>query len=151
REQFEETYGAAKDDMDKVAAFADAHGLAVVDESLARRTIVLRGTVAQVNAAFGVDLGVYKTKTETYRGREGAIAVPDALAGVVEGVFGLDDRKMAAPLLKIARPSPAAAAAAATSGTRAVTPPEVAKLYNFPNRSAAGQTIGIIEFGGGFW
>jgi len=31
-----------------------------------------------------------------------------------------------------------------------MTPPQVARLYNFPTNTAAGQTIGILEFGGGY-
>ena len=47
-------------DADSVIAavrkFADANHLAIVEEHPARRTVVLSGTVAEFNHAFGVDL-----------------------------------------------------------------------------------------------
>ena len=51
-------YGAASDDAEKVAAFATAHRLTVVEISLPRRLIELSGTVAQIDNAFGVNLGL---------------------------------------------------------------------------------------------
>ena len=53
------------------------------------------GTVAQMNAAFAVDLGRYESATEKYRGREGFVHVPNEIAERVEGVFGLDTRRLA--------------------------------------------------------
>ena len=53
-------YGAAQEDADKVAAFATAHGLQVVEISLPRRMIEVTGTVAQIDHAFGVSLGMYE-------------------------------------------------------------------------------------------
>src|SRR5271156_4618317 len=53
REEFNEKYAADPADFDKVRKFAHDHGL-TVDEgasSLARRTIVLQGTVATLQAA----------------------------------------------------------------------------------------------------
>jgi len=52
-----------------VKAFAAAHGLAVVQEHAGRRTVILSGTVAQFNAAFGVDLQNYEHDGGSYRGR----------------------------------------------------------------------------------
>ena len=56
REEFERQFGADNADMAAVKKFAGAQGLAVVQEHAGRRTVVLSGTVAQFNAAFGVDL-----------------------------------------------------------------------------------------------
>jgi hypothetical protein len=99
REEFAARYGASEDDLAAIAAFAAANGLSVVESSIARRTIVLKGTVAQMNAAFAVDLGTYESVDEKYRGREGPLYLPTAIADIVEGVFGLDNRKMAEPHL----------------------------------------------------
>src|SRR3981189_2604354 len=56
REEFAARHGADGGDFAAVRAFATAHGLAVVLENVARRTVVLSGTVAQFDAAFGVRL-----------------------------------------------------------------------------------------------
>src|SRR6516162_1824142 len=47
REEFEGQFSADGADIATVKKFADAHGLAVVQEHAGRRTIVLSGTVAQ--------------------------------------------------------------------------------------------------------
>src|SRR6266852_2246174 len=56
RDEFAKRHGADPADLAAVRAFAAAHGLAVEQEDAARRTVVLSGTVAQFNAAFGVQL-----------------------------------------------------------------------------------------------
>jgi kumamolisin len=147
REEFAARYGASEDDLAAIAAFAAANGLSVVESSIARRTIVLKGTVAQMNAAFAVELGTYESVDEKYRGREGPLYVPAAIADIVEGVFGLDNRKMAEPHLST---SDEAEDAIGPNGTIFMTPPQVAQLYNFPTWPATGQTIGIIEFVAGY-
>ena len=158
REAFAATYGAAQPDLDQVASFAAHNHLEVVESDAARRTVVLSGNVDQMQKAFAVDLGAYKTETETYRGREGVITLPAELVPIVEGVFGLDNRRMAHPLLrKVGAPasgkraaSPAQGAGAPAQNTTPLTPPQVARLYNFPTTNANGQTIAILEFGGGY-
>ena len=146
RGDFAARYGASQDDLARIAGFAATNGLLVIESSIPRRTVVLQGSVAQINQAFGVDLGLYETADEKYRGREGPIHLPATLAGIVEGVFGLDNRRMARPGLRIGVKS---ADAASANGTMPMTPPQMARLYNFPQR-ADGETIGIFEFGGGF-
>jgi kumamolisin len=151
REDFAARYGASQADLDAVAEFARSHGLSVVESSVARRTVVVSGSVAQMMQAFAVELGNYESPTEKYRGREGCVHVPNDLADIVEGVFGLDNRRMA----KRGRPksSPPTADSGIPPPTNPLplfTPPQVAKFYNFPESNAAGQTIGILEFSGGY-
>ena len=146
RDDFARRYGAAQADLDTVSQFAASHGLTVVESSVPRRSVLVSGTVAQMNAAFAVELGHYESAAEKYRGREGFVHLPNNLADIVEGVFGLDNRRMARPL--VGRSSLSASQAGVITP---VTPPQVAKLYNFPQSvSATGQTIGLLEFGGGF-
>src|ERR1700683_533471 len=67
RDEFAARYGASEDDLAAIAAFAAANGLSVVETSIPRRTVVLKGTAAQMNKAFAVDLGTYESTDETYR------------------------------------------------------------------------------------
>jgi kumamolisin len=147
REEFAACYGASEDDLAKIADFAAANGLTVVESSIPRRAVVLKGTVAQMNKAFAVDLGTYEAPDETYRGREGPIYLPVTIADIVDGVFGLDNRKMVVPHIATGRKL---ADAATSDGTMALMPPQVAQFYNFPTWRATGQTIAILEFGGGY-
>jgi kumamolisin len=136
-EEFAKQFGASQADLDRVASFGQSYGLEVVESSLSRRAIVLFGTVKQMNRAFAVDLGRYESSRGVYRGREGAVHVPREITDIVEGVFGLDNRRMAQRI--------------SNGGSHSLAPREVAHLYEFPlNINAAGQTIGILEFGGGY-
>jgi hypothetical protein len=151
REDFAEHYGASPEELNRVAAFGREHGLIVGEVSIPKRTVVLSGTVEKMSKAFQVDLGRYESATETYRGREGHVNLPDNLADVVEGVFGLDNRKMAQPQYKMHKARAREATGGPAQGTVPLTPPHVAALYNFPTTpNAAGQTIGLFEFGGGY-
>jgi kumamolisin len=141
RVAFESRFGAHPDDIEAVRAFAAAHHLHVVHTYAGRRTIVLSGTVAQFGAAFGVSLHHYSYAGGSYRGRTGAIHLPDELHGRVDAVLGLDNRPVAHTHFRI-RP-------AAAAGTPSYTPLQIAGFYDFPAGTGAGECVGIIELGGG--
>ena len=149
REDFAKEYGASEKDLDAIEEFARANALEVVEVSIPRRTVVLKGTVAQMSKAFAVDLAMYETAEEKYRGREGTIYVPANIADIVEGVFGLDNRKMAQPNISSKKK---VIPGGSGQTTVPLTPPQVAELYGFPTPPQEfNQTIGIFEFGGGYW
>lgn len=166
-EQLAEQHGASKEDIDKVEAFAQQHDLFVVHRNAAARTIELRGKLADLRAAFHVDVGMYHHSTGTYRGRQGEIAVPQELQSVITGVFGFDTRPKHRARTRGQRATPSRgkangssraqkAAAAGPGGQNGVAATEFASRYNFPTQSngtkldGTGQTIAIIELGGGF-
>ncbi|VTU14963.1 Pseudomonalisin precursor [Variovorax sp. SRS16] len=97
RDELAADHGADAQDLSKVAAFAKAHGLSVVESSVARRSVVLSGDAKSMCAAFGVALHQFAHGGGTYRGRTGPISVPAGLTPIVEGVFGLDNRPQAEP------------------------------------------------------
>ncbi len=147
REQFAAAHGADTQDLALVAGFAKANALVVVESDAARRSVVLSGTTQAMNNAFGVSLQQYAHAGGTYRGRTGSISVPGDLAGVVEGVFGLDDRPAADPHFQRHEPVLGMRSVAAQS----FTPPALATLYDFPaGADGSGQCVGIIELGGGY-
>jgi kumamolisin len=148
REEFEAAHGADPKDIQAVRTFARQHGLEVVEASAPRRTVVLAGTVAQMQAAFGVQLGQYEHPGGTYRGREGEITLPAELQPVVEGVFGLDDRPQADPHLRM--PERTLRHAQPHAAGASFTPPQLAQIYSFPSGDGKGQAIALIELGGGY-
>ena len=160
REDFAAAHGASTTDLAAVKAFAQMHGLSVVQEHAARRTIVLSGTVAQFSQAFGVELRRYEYPGGTYRGREGVIQIPEELGAIVEAVLGLDNRPQARTHFRVRRPrrrggaksSPSAQSSSARPSAAAVSypPTQLASLYDFPQRTAQGECVAIIELGGGF-
>jgi kumamolisin len=150
REELAHHYGADPHDIKQVADFARAHGLAVVHSSAAERSVQLAGTAAAFEAAFGTQLHQYSYPEGTYRGRTGAVTVPAPLGDIVQGVFGLDDRPQAEAHFQV-RPPAGPGAVVAHAATQSFTPPQLAGLYQFPaGLDGTGQTIAIIELGGGF-
>jgi len=145
REQFAANYGANPEDLAKVEAFGHQHNLTVIETSQARRTVVLSGTVAALSAAFGVYLANYEHPDGAFRGRTGPIYIPEDLAGIVQGVFGFDNRRQARPHFRKHKKPPTPAQ------PPAYTPLQVAQLYGFPaGLDGTGECIGILEFGGGY-
>jgi kumamolisin len=144
RDDFTRRHGADPDDLARLTAFASAQGLTVVASDAGRRTVRLAGAVSQFNEAFGVSLRRMSHSGGDYRGRTGSISLPDDLHEVVVAVLGLDNRPQARPHFRF-HPDDAASAPPGS-----FTPAEIAALYGFPAGTGAGQTIAIIELGGGF-
>ncbi len=148
RKDFEQLHGADPDSIARVESFARQHNLIVKEKSPGRRTVILSGTVAAMNQAFGVELKQYEHPNGTYRGRTGTVQLPVELQDVVEGVFGLDNRPQAKPHFRRRRGLAGARAAAVSLS---YTPPQIAKLYNFPTGvDGSGECIALIELGGGY-
>ena len=161
--QYRQSHGADPNAVKLVRAFAKEYGLKVAPDTPGpeRRIVKLIGTIAAMQKAFGVAL-VHKTLDgTTYRVREGSITLPSELIGPIEAVLGLDNRPQAQPHFRVFGEAGNISAKLAQGGGFATphagstntsyTPPQIAALYQFPpNASAAGQTIGIIELGGGY-
>ncbi len=97
RDELASATGASDEDIAAVRSFAGENGLEVVAVDKGRRAMTLRGTVKAVAEAFEAQgLQVYEHPTAgRYRGRQGPLTVPSSLAGVITGVFGIDDRPQA--------------------------------------------------------
>ena len=142
-EKFAEQHGPRQESVEKVEDFARQFGLrvAAVNEP-GRRSLHLTGTRTEMERAFGVSLQEHVFEGEKLRTREGAIFLPQSLIGHVEAVLGLDNRPQAKPHFRKIR---------AQATNVSYTPVQVASLYGFPSGAkATGQTIGIIELGGGY-
>jgi kumamolisin len=162
-DELEANHGASQEDLDKIEHFAQQHDLTVVHRSAAERSIVLKGKLGDLLAAFPADVQIYHHAGGTYRGRRGEITMPQELAGIVTGVFGFDTRpkhrhraRYVAPM-KADNNSTGAANRrkrvehGGPGGQNGVAATEFAKRYNFPaSFDGSGQTIAIIELGGGY-
>src|SRR5262249_44398683 len=134
--------------------------LNVIETNAARRTVVVSGTVAQMNKAFAVKLLNYehevvrgpgqKPKIKIYRVRDGFISVPETLKETISGVFGLDNRNITKRNGTITLTNhPTTPTNHPTTPTNHPTTPTnhpttIRGLYNLPTNSAKGQTIGIV-------
>ena len=160
RAQYRAQHGTDPAALKALLAFAKAYSLTPVHDA-PRRIVTLTGTAANLQTAFGVTLTLQTAADgNTYRVRQGDIKLPESLTGLVEAVLGLDNRPQAMPQFRIARPAPPTVGA--TKGivkpnttpratNTSYTPVQVAALYGLPAGStAAGQTIALIELGGGY-
>jgi kumamolisin len=146
RQAFNDAHGADPACLTSVEKFAHDHGLTVVDSSVSKRRVILGGSIDAMRKAFNVELHCYKIDDigPTFRGRTGMLSIPKDLEGSIMAVLGLDDRPVAKPHFRRHNKKKAAAPAA-------FTPPQVAALYGFPTGvDGTGQTVAIVELGGGY-
>ncbi|HXR20944.1 MAG TPA: S53 family peptidase [Acidimicrobiales bacterium] len=146
REEYRAAHGADAADVQAVRQFAAGNGLSVGDIDLARRSMELSGPVGSIASAFEATVALYRSPSgEPYRGRVGGLTLPAELDGIVTGVFGIDERPQAQPHFRSL-----SGASVAPQSTQ-YSPPQVAAAYSFPNGlTGSGQSVAIIELGGGF-
>ncbi len=151
-EDFAALHGADAASLARIEAYALSQGLAVIESSARKRRVVLNGTVAQLEAAFGVTLKRYSHAGGVYRCHEGRVSVPADIHADVEAVLGLSNRPIAKPHFQEKRkPNGRFLPHAASGGPSPLSPLAVAELYNFPTGlDGSGETIAIIELGGGY-
>lgn len=143
-EELTQGYGASEADLDLVASTLAGYGLKVEGKDPASRTVCLSGTVSAVESAFETRLFAFAGPRGDYRGRHGDLHIPTAIHDLVEGVFGLDDRSVVRPRRSVVIPEKATPAGGAFSS-------DLATAYSFPAGTGRGQTIALLEFGGGYF
>jgi kumamolisin len=139
--EFAAQHGADAGDKQKVIDYFQSEGLKVVETNDARRTVVVEGTIDAINKAFNVEMCNYDSPRGKYRSHIGPAKLPQDIAPLIASMTGLDEHKIDATHFS---PSKRAGGGDPT-GTTALTPQQVAALYNFPKGDGAGQVIGIYE------
>ena len=139
--EFAERHGADAADLELVTAEAARRGAQVVSADAATRQVRLRGGADLLAGLFGTSLSqVNPPDGVAHRYRTGELSIPAEWDGVVTAVLGLDDRPQASP--RIAHPRAVA---------QSYSPPQLGQIYRFPpDTDGTGQTIAIIELGGGY-
>jgi kumamolisin len=165
--QLGDRYGADPDDAQLVAEVLGEYGLTVTEFHLPSRRLKVSGTIAAMQSAFGTTLTAVSSPHPDgsghvqHRYRTGSLSVPARLSGIITAVVGLDDRPAARPQFRRPPAYGVRAEAEPEDGTGAgpeaaakagpLTAPQVADFYKFPaNTDGTGQTVAIIELGGGF-
>jgi kumamolisin len=129
-------------DIDLLKEFAADNGLTVTAIEPARRLVKLAGPAAKIQAAFRTEMGCYHDGARAFRGRTGPLHLPQNLAPIVDAVLGIDTRPAADPRLVHLEDAHA---------LPGYLPNKVGQFYGFPgDMNGAGQTIALIELGGGF-
>jgi kumamolisin len=150
QEVFDRRFGASEQDIDLVVAFGRRYDLTVLLTSSSRRCVILKGSVQKFSEAFQVYLSDFIPDSGiSYRGRSGAIHIPEVLQGIVTGVFGLDNRPQARPMFNILKKG--RALVHPQDASVSYNPDAVAKAYKYPRDvNGEGECIALIELGGGY-
>src|SRR5438067_1343314 len=139
RGEFGRHCGAEPADLESLRRFAGRHGLTEIGAEAHRRVLHLRAAPQALERAFGVTLGKYQFSDGRgpFVGCDRAPALPpEAIA-----VLGLDRR----PVARVRSRRPRAAPSVT------YTPIQLGALYSFPaGTDGSGETVAIIELGGGF-
>ncbi|GAC1369944.1 MAG: S53 family peptidase [Pseudarthrobacter sp.] len=147
RDELAARHGASDADLKLATGTFTRLGAEVLDADPGLRRLRLAGTVEQLSRIFGTSLEEVTSSGPhghdiTHRHRTGSLQIPAELDGIVTAVLGLDDRPQARAQFHAI---PLASAGAS------YTPPELARIYNFPTGAdGTGQSVAIIELGGGF-
>jgi kumamolisin len=139
RAEFGRQCGAEPADVDSLRRFAGQHGLSETGAEAQRRVLQLRGTPQALERAFAVTLGNYQCSD----GRGPFVGCSQAPTLPLEAiaVLGLDRRPVASVRSRRPRAAP----------TVTYTPLQLGQLYSFPPATdGSGETVAIIELGGGF-
>ena len=128
-------------EMNSVLEFCRIHSLAIVDVSAERRSVTVSATAELMERAFDVRLIDVDRRGKHYRRLSTSPSLPTPVNEMIAGVFGLRAR----PLRSRVRVHHA------NTSTPFWTALELASAYAFPEEAdGSGQTIGLIELGGGF-
>ena len=143
RKQFIKRHAPGIKEFQQVKSFAESHGLRIVEHDAFSSTVVLEGRVSDCNQALGIKIHKRQDVRGTHRGFSGVIRIPAELANVVAGVTGVDNAPIAERL-------PAIASGTYMDNSECWFPREVAELYDFPATDGCGETVGIVQLGGGY-
>jgi kumamolisin len=150
RDVFDRRFGASTEDINLVLAYARQHDLTVLQTSVSRRCVILGGSVQRFSEAFGVYLADFIPDSGVmYRGRSGAIHIPEILKDIITGVFGLDNRPQARPMFHLLKKE--GGVVSPDDASVSYYADAVAKAYKYPRDvDGTGECIAIIELGGGY-
>jgi subtilase family serine protease len=140
------SYGVAQADIDQVTGWLQSHGLTVNTVYPNKMVIDFSGTAAAVQEAFGAEIHAYEVNGVRHIANASDPRIPAALAPVVAGVVSLHDFTPR-PMHK---PRPDYTFTASGSTYYAVTPADLATVYNLnplfaAGYTGAGQTVVVIE------
>ena len=146
-EQFTERFGPSQEDFDAVLAFAKASGFTVVGGSRDALDIQLKGSVANIEKAFNVTMGVYQHPTEN-RTFFAPDREPTANTAVrLWHVSGLDNYSIPRPLvLHRDERFHSNVVKGSCPGGRYCGSDMRAAYYGSGPLTGAGQNVGLLEF-----
>jgi subtilase family serine protease len=148
-EQFTERFGPTQADYDAVREFAESNGFSVAATSRNRMNLDVIGSVATIEQAFHVTMGVYQHPTEARtfyapdREPKAELSVP------LWHVSGLDDFSIPQPLLSrrpAGEPNSSSNATTGSGPSASFLGSDMRAAYYGGSLTGSGQSLGLFEF-----
>jgi len=148
-EEFTARFGPSQEDYDAVIQFAKANGLSVVGTSRNRMNIDVQASVATIEKAFHVTMGIYQHPAENRTfyapDREPTVDLPFALWHIA----GLDNYSLPRPLVRRANKAHLRSNATTGSGPSAsFLGSDMRAAYYGGSLTGSGQSLGLLEYYG---
>jgi subtilase family serine protease len=173
-QQFRKQFAPSQSQVGAIRAWLKSQGFTIDYTPTNNHYVAAEGTVAQAQAAFGVQFGMYNVNGQSVRSPSGNVSIPSSLANTVSGVIGLDDSAVFVHTDRItdAPPSPGfrnspplsdywaeqtspyaypagftdlATPATAPWVVKGYTPDQIKGAYGISGYDGAGQTVAIID------
>ena len=143
-EQYAERFGRPQADVDKITAWLSGAGLSVGPVARGRNSIMFSGNVRTVESAFATEIHRYNVKGESHFANSTNPSVPSELAGMIQGVHGLNDFKLKPRMKKSL-----AKYTSGSSGFHSLAPDDIAAIYDIKpildsGITGAGQKLVIV-------
>ncbi len=157
--QWEKRFSPSKASVDAVTGWLQSQGVAVEAVSPDRLTLQATASAATIERAFGTTLAQYSRDGQVLRSSTGALSVPAAIAPLVAGVSGVDQRPQAPRRLtgaSLPLRKKAAAAPRANAPLAKKAPEEIPQPEGFRNAPPCSPSYGKTpdtsdpEYGDGF-
>lgn len=144
--EFGSRFGVAQQDIDTITGWLGSHGFAVNTVYPNRMVIDFSGTAGQVRSAFATEIHRYQVEGAVHLANASDPRIPEALSQVVAGVVSLHDFRPHT----MYKPRPKYTFSSGGYENYAVTPADLATIYNFNAAFSAGytgkgQTIVVVE------
>jgi subtilase family serine protease len=154
--EFTARFGASEKDYAALKEWVRANNLIISQESIARTSLTVRGSVAQFEELFKTQLNNYRLPDgQTFYSAGVEPTIPNAIASLMVGVIGLTNSVQYAPVAKVYKllgedpvtPDPDTAGGTGPGG--AYSAADLRKAYEVPALGhLTGQTIALFEQGG---
>jgi subtilase family serine protease len=147
-DEFTARFGPRQADYSALLAFAAAHNLHARNNAANRRVLDVQGSVADIEAAFGVKIGLYMNPGETRR-----FFAPDRepaadLAMPILHISGLDDEILPTPHMIRAAATPGHGGTGSGPSGNFIGSDIRAAYYGGTALTGAGQSVGLLEYAG---
>jgi kumamolisin len=148
-QEFTDMFGPRQEDYDAVVRFAKANGFTVVGGSRDAMDVQLKGSVASIESAFHVTMGVYQHPTENRTfyapDREPTVDLPFQLWHI----SGLDNYSIPRPALEHRNAGAHSLATTGSCPSKSFCGSDMrAAYYEGTALTGAGQNIGLFEYAG---